>query len=180
MVDTARARSEAAVRRGAILEAIAFAAQRFLETPHWEERIDKVLRRLGESTAVSRVYIFENTTDHDGALAWSQLHEWVAPGIQPQIDNPDLQRIPLEAEGFGRWADILDRGDIVHGLVSDFPESERPLLAEQDIRSILIVPILVAGEWWGSIGFDDCMTDREWTQIEIDALRAAAGTLGAA
>lgn len=34
--------------------------------------------------------------------------------------------------------------------------------------------------WWGWVGFDDCVEDREWTQIEIDALRAAAGTLGAA
>lgn len=179
MVDTARARSEAALRRDAILETMAFAAQRFLETPHWEEPIDQVLRRLGESTAVSRVYIFENGTDGE-ALLWSQLHEWVAAGIEPQIDNPDLQRIAIVAKGFARWAEVLSRGDIIHGLVNEFPESERPLLAEQDILSILIVPIFAAGGWWGSIGFDDCMTDRVWTQIEIDALRAAAGTLGAA
>jgi signal transduction histidine kinase len=34
--------------------------------------------------------------------------------------------------------------------------------------------------WWGFIGFDECPSEREWSAIEIDALRTAASTLGAA
>jgi|GEM_PF-5421235 len=33
---------------------------------------------------------------------------------------------------------------------------------------------------WGLIGFDDCLTEREWSAAELDALVAAANTLGAA
>ncbi len=180
MVDTARARAEAALRRDATLEAVAFAAQRFLEMPAWEEIIDQVLRRLGEATAVSRVYIFENRIDEDGTLLATQRHEWAAPGITPQMDNPDLADAPLVARGYARWVDVLGRGDIIHGPIEGFPESERARLALQDIRSILVVPIFVEREWWGYIGVDECTVDRDWSQIEIDALRAAAGTLGAA
>jgi len=42
------------------------------------------------------------------------------------------------------------------------------------------VPIFVEGAWWGFIGFDDCVKEREWSAAEIDALKAAASTLGAA
>ncbi len=180
MVDTARARAEAALRRDAALEAVAFAAQRFLETPAWEGIIDQVLRRLGEAVSASRVYIFQNRTGADGSVLSSQRHEWVAPGIEPQKDNPDLQDAPLVERGYGRWVNILGRGDVVHGRVGELPRAERERLDLQHILSILVVPIFVDQEWWGYIGFDDCVTEREWSQIEIDALRAAAGALGAA
>ena len=60
------------------------------------------------------------------------------------------------------------------------PASERRTLERQSIVSLLEVPIMSGGEWWGHIGFDECVTEREWSQIEIDALRTAAGILGAA
>jgi len=180
MVDTARARAEAALRRDATLEALAFAAQRFLETPEWEGVVGQMLRRLGEAVAVSRVYIFENRTAADGTLLVSQRHEWVARGVEPQMDNPDLQDAPLVARGYGRWVEVLGRGDLIIGPVEGFPDPERERLALQGVKSILVVPIFVHGTWWGFIGFDDCASARVWSQIEIDALRAVAGTLGAA
>ena len=48
-------------RREAILEAIAFASERFMKkTAAWEQCVQDVLARLGQSTGVSSVYIFEN------------------------------------------------------------------------------------------------------------------------
>ena len=62
----------------------------------------------------------------------------------------------------------------------EFPESEQPELRAQDILSIALVPIFVEGRWWGLIGFDECVEEREWSASEVGALGAAAGTLGAA
>jgi diguanylate cyclase (GGDEF)-like protein/PAS domain S-box-containing protein len=64
--------------------------------------------------------------------------------------------------------------------VHDFPEAERALLQAQDISSILVVPIFSRTEWWGFMGFDETKWEREWSPPEQDALRAAAGLLGAA
>ena len=62
----------------------------------------------------------------------------------------------------------------------EFPQSEREVLAAHDILSIAIVPIFVERMWWGFIGFDECLAEREWAAPEIEALRAAADILGAA
>ena len=43
-----------------------------------------------------------------------------------------------------------------------------------------LVPIFASDRWWGFFGFDDCVSEREWTRAEIEALRAAAGILGSA
>ncbi len=44
----------------------------------------------------------------------------------------------------------------------------------------MTVPIFVDGGWWGFVGFDDCVAEREWTPAETDALRAAASLVAAA
>jgi PAS domain S-box-containing protein len=74
----------------------------------------------------------------------------------------------------------LGRGNPVYGRTLDFPESERSEMQGEEILSIAVVPIFVAGRWWGFIGLDDCVKEREWSVAEIDALKAAASTLGAA
>ncbi len=168
-------------RREAILEAVTFAAERFLgKAAGWEQSIEVVLQRLGAATGVSRVYIFENYLGEDGELWSTQRYEWVAPGVSSQMDNPLLQAIPWRAAGYGRWMELLSRGELVHGHTREFPEEEQPVLREQDILSIAIVPIFVEEEWWGLVGFDGCFAEREWSAAEMDALKAAASTLGAA
>ncbi len=167
-------------RRDAILEAVRFAADQFLgEAAGWEESIRAVLRRLGEATEASRVYVCENFTGADGEL-WAALrYEWVARGIIAQIDA-GVEGVPYKAAGFGRWIHTLGRGDLVYGHVRDLPKGEQPELQFEDILSIVLVPIFVEGRWWGYIGFDECVEEREWSTAEVGALGAAAGTLGAA
>lgn len=163
----------------AILGAVAHAAERFLAAPSWRSAIDDVLARLGEAAGVSRVYVFE-TSKEEGVLYIGQTAEWAAPGIQAQIHNPDLARIPVVERGFGAWTERLARGDIVIEALSRAQGSARELLAGQQIQTFVLVPISSGSEPRGLIGFDDCLQEREWQPPFIEALRAAAGVLGAA
>ena len=172
--------TQALQERDAILEATNTAARKFLGSESWEACIQDVLSLLGETIAVSRVYIFQNHQAEDGTLLTSQRYEWVAPGIEPQQDNPELQNIPYIEAGFARWVQVLESGEVIQGRVEEFPLSEQGFLEAQDIRSILVVPIHVKGVWWGFIGFDDCRTPRRWFDAEVDALRITASVLAAA
>ena len=167
-------------RKDAILEAVSYSGEKLLKTPNWEENIQDILAHLGEATEASRVYIFENTVDENGSVAISQRYEWVGPGVDAQIDNPELQNFSLELNGFMRWEATLSRGELIRGHVRDFPDSEQSVMARQDIRSLVAVPIMNGLEWWGFIGFDECFHEREWSEAEVDALRTAAQGLGAA
>lgn len=167
-------------RREAILAAVSSAAEKFLQGGSWEKEIQDILKCLGQSAEASRAYIFENHANGTGELLTSQRYEWVAPGIEPQIDNPVLQNLPWRAAGFGRWEAELSQGRTIAGHVREFPASEQELLAAQDIKSIVVVPIFVGPRWWGIIGFDACGEEREWSAAELEALKAAASILGAA
>lgn len=167
-------------RREAIMEAISLAAEQFLKESAWEHTIPAVLEKMGQAVDVSRVYVFVNYTDNQGVIHSSQCYEWAAPGITPQINNPELQHVPLRGAGFGRWEETLGQGRPICGLVRDFPESEQSILSSQQIVSIAVIPIFVEDHWWGFIGLDECRYEREWTTSELKALHIAANIFGSA
>lgn len=178
-VSERKAIEEALRSRDKILEAVVLAAEQFLKMQPWEQSIQDVLALLGKTMGVSRVYVFENHIGNHGAQLTSQRYEWAASGITPQINNPELQDFAWSASGFERWAETLSKGHPLLGHVREFPEKEREVLAAQSIRSLVVVPIFVNEAWWGFIGFDECLNERNWSVAEIDALKVAAGTLGA-
>ena len=167
-------------RRDAILEAVSRGAQRLVATPSWRDAAPDFLQELGEAAATSRSYLFETTSTDDGRNAVSQRFEWVAPGVTPELDNPVLQDMCFEDIGLARFGEMNARNEVFAGKISDLPAGEREFFEEQGIKSLLTVPVFVNGAWWGFIGFDDCMTERDWSPAKIDALRTAASLIATA
>ena len=175
---TLRRQSNTLHRQEAVLRATAVAAERFAEVD-LHHAIASVLGELGEAAGASRVYVYRNELDEHGQLAMSQLHEWVARGIDPTIDDPENQRYAYEA-GFDHWSSALSRGEPVHTLRSQASGTELLDMEAESIMSCVVTPIFVSGSWWGFLGFDDCARERVWSAAELDALKVAAGTLGSA
>jgi PAS domain S-box-containing protein len=73
---------------------------------------------------------------------------------------------------------MLNAGVPVVGNVADFPGAEQAYLTDNGIKSVLVVPISLNGEWWGSLGFDECRHEREWTDDEVMLLTAVANLIG--
>jgi len=167
-----RRSEEALLRRDAILEAVGFAAERLLRATSVDDAITEVLERIGCATHVSRVAIFEATDDNAGRKVSTMRHEWTAPGVRSQLGSGQVVGLSL-------WGDRLARDEVVRGHLRDFPPHERALLEPQGIKSLLDVPIVVGGRWWGDISLDDCVSERTWSDAEVEALRAAAGIIGA-
>ena len=174
------ARTQQLQQREAILEAVSASSEQLLKERDWEKSIATILTGLGQATAASRVYLFEKENTPPGQpVLVSQRYEWVAPGITPQVSNPELYKFPL-SERFPRWLSYFERGESINGLVKEFPTSERIVLEAQQILSIVIMPIMVNETWHGFIGFDECLGEREWTLPEVEAILIAANNLGSA
>lgn len=164
--------------RDAILEAVAFAAALLHSPTDLDDAVGEVLGGLGSALSVSRSYLFRNRA-LDGHLVADLTHEWVAPGVAPQLEEPALHGVAYEGM-FGRWREELSRGRSIHDRVENLPPVERDFLAAQDIRSLIVTPIRVADRWWGFLGLDDCTDGRIWSDAVLRVLNVAADTLGAA
>lgn len=140
--------------------------------------ISEILEHLLAASQVCRVYIFENFRDENNRLCMKQTYEKTLPSVKSEIDNPELQHIDYERDGFSRWHDNLKRGIPVKGLISNFPEDEQKILAPQGILSLLTIPIFVNHTWFGFIGFDDTKNFRIWNEEDIRLLQTAAEMIG--
>ena len=130
--------------------------------------INYSLRKLGKLTGVSRTYIFKI---HNNDKKMSNTYEWVAEGTIPQIDN--LQNVDCDMIPF--WMKKLHKNEIINfHNIEDIPSLERDILKEQDIKSILIVPIYTQKKLYGFVGFDECKTHRKWETPDMELLRAAS------
>jgi PAS domain S-box-containing protein len=135
------------------------------------------MQSLLEVTDAQRVYIFHNSTEGELGLCMSQAYEVCGPGVPPEIDNPDLQKLPY-SEGFERWATELQANRPISGNICDFPPAERAILEPQGIASMLVLPVWVHGQWYGFIGFDRTIEEKEWAIEDVHLLHTAAEMIG--
>ena len=166
-------------RRDAILLAASRAARLLLEARSWTDVAEEVLALLGKAAGASRAYVFENLPNGTPLPECVQRAEWSLRRWQSPEAHPALGRFQ-PAPHFPRWADVLGAGETINARTRDLPDGERELIELLEARSTLAVPIFVGGEWWGFVGFDDCVEERVWTPTEEEVLRVAASILGGA
>jgi PAS domain-containing protein len=98
--------------------------------------------------------------------------------VSPQIEN--LQNLPSNA--FPWWMKKLNNGEIIHVKdVSTLPEAantEKEILENQDIKSLLVFPLSSMDTLVGFIGFDNVMETMEWNEENLALLRVAAEIIG--
>lgn len=136
--------------------------------------IQRALKELGEFVKVDRTYLFLFSDDF---FDYSNTHEWCAPGIQPEKDN--LQG--LKTDDIKWWVSQLRRGAAIHvpriGRMPPEAENERRILEAQNIKSLLVVPLLLGGELLGFAGFDSVRREKKWQEEHIALLRISADIL---
>ncbi|MDP2209559.1 MAG: PAS domain S-box protein [Bacteroidota bacterium] len=139
-----------------------------------DEAVEKALQILGEFVKVDRSYVFIFSDD---GTKMSNKHEWCAEAIEPQIKN--LQGLPVEI--FPWWMEKLRRFEnIVIANVADLPpeaSAEKEILQSQDIKSIVVIPMISGNSLVGFLGFDSVRIERTWRNDEVSLLRVVGTNL---
>ena len=161
-----------------LFEGVADAANILLKEKDFDTAITNTIESLGKSSSIDRVYVFENSFDKvDNSPVMNQRYEWTNGIVTAEINNPELQNLSYYPM-FEDWYPILKSGGIINALIKDLNPSLREMLEQQQIKSILIVPIIVKNNFWGFIGFDYCKSERIWSDSEINMLQTTAANIG--
>jgi PAS domain S-box-containing protein len=130
--------------------------------------IQHALQAIGEFTDDDRSYVFQFSAD---GTTMDNTHEWCRVGIAPQIQS--LQAQPVEALPWSMAK--IKRLEMVHvPRVLDLPpeaQVDREQMRQQDIQSIILVPIVYRGVATGFVGFDSVRRERTWTEDTVTLLR---------
>ena len=136
--------------------------------------ISPLLKAIGKYTNADRVYIFDWVTKEHDSLG--NTHEWCADGIKPEIDN--LQSVPISL--MPSWMKKFDNSEVIVikdlETIKESTPQEYEFLKEQDIRSVIAVPIYANHTMNGFIGVDN--PDLSQDEISINLLSNVGGHLG--
>ena len=167
-------------RRDALLDSVNAAAQCLVANDELEQALPKALRILGEGTQQDRVYVFRNVPGSQAEeLFWEMPFEWNAPGIPSSVEYGVHLPVPMSAFPC-QMTEAFLKGQAFHCLVRDLDGIALNLNQDAQALSLVGVPIIIEGQPWGLLGFDDCRTERIWSDVEIAVLETAAACVGSA
>lgn len=157
-------------QKNIFLSSITSVISELIHGDNWYESLNKVFQITGNTIDVDRIYYFEmDEANNDEPRTCSQKLEWTKKDIAPQIENPELQRVPMEV--FTDFFDPLMQGKLVSAITSQLPEGNlKDNVTSQNIKSFLVLPLFINNEFHGFIGFDDCTTERNWSISELSFL----------
>ena len=134
------------------------------------------LNRVGPVADASRCYLFLIPSGANEKIILNLKAEWCATGITPEIDNPLMQNLACDRR-LPQLREVITSKKLVNCKVSEFPEKERKVLEALGIKSTLLIPIIVNGNIFGIIGFDNHSSLCKWDDPGQTFLVAAVNNL---
>lgn len=162
-------------RRDAILEAVSLVATLFLGGEPFKKAIAESVTLFGLATEVDRVKVYRLSEENEENSSFHCLCSWNRPDVILGNNSEDV----LHANSFSFIEKILD-GEVVIGTSGMFDDATKKLLEEQQIKSIAVFPVIAEQKIRGMVMFCDCLSEREWAMVEVDALQAASSIIGSA
>lgn len=165
--------------RERLLTATAKASRMLLEAPDVGAAIPGVLGIIGEAAHVDRVNLMRTRTGPNGEPLLLVVSEWTAEGAAPSapVGEPctcdERQYSDIFAELRAGRSVCFSKDEVTH-------ENTFSVIQGIGTRTKAIVPIFVAGEFTGVVGFDNTRQHRAIDGAELAALETAAGVIGAA
>jgi len=181
--DELRRINESLQARERLLTASARASRLLLEAPDVRAAIPGVLGLIGEAARVDRVNLMQTHTGPNGEPLLVLMSEWTGEGVTPS--RPETTPCTCDERNYAAVCAELRAGRSVCFSKSEISPGPAPGTAFSAIEGVgtqtkAIVPIFVAGEFIGVVGFDNTRQHRAIDSSELAALETAAGVIGAA
>jgi len=167
-------------KKDKLLEGIAEATKTMIGAKKEEDGFNLALSILGKAADVDRVYIFQHQASEDTEeMYFSLMYEWASDQTEAQINNPRFNKVSYSRFNSLNFYENFSNGNTLKFIMKDLDPASRESFIDKNIKSIILVPIMIDGTYWGFIGFDEMAVDREWTDNEESILIAMASTIGA-
>ena len=173
--DTLGSSYEAGSNAG-LLAAIARSAEELTSGKGWPEGVNDLLAALGRVTGVSRVWIFQTVALTPTHITQNYTFEWAAKPRYKQIGMPMFSMFtnPIDRPEYRDLIESRKRGEWQKTITAQIePGWLRDNQEVQKIKSMLTIPVMVEDQWWGTLGFDDCEREYDWSDVEIALLKTA-------
>ncbi|WP_028670671.1 GGDEF domain-containing protein [Saccharospirillum impatiens] len=156
--------------------AVSHAARYLGSERGWRHGIADFLAELGEATSSNRTWMFEVLDQGPNHYVTSFLYEWASEPQYSEINDPRFNehRVEVGNEDIRSLYQSRLNGDVLRHNIATVGPFLQYEFEVQNIKSMLTIPIMVDGAWWGILGFDDCDAPRDYSDSMVAALEVAA------
>lgn len=104
------------------------------------------------------------------------VYEWASSPDYSEINKPryDHHRVNINTDDRRAFYEARLNGEVLRHHRNSVGAFLRLEFELQNIQSMLTIPIMVDGTWWGILGFDDCDAPRDYSDSMVAALEIAA------
>jgi diguanylate cyclase (GGDEF)-like protein/PAS domain S-box-containing protein len=163
--------------RDRILNAITAGTAELVGSDSLESGMAAALKIVGEAIGVDRVNLLEMPAD----LASLPIvkYSWHGPNSDALDQALIVASTPPEISGaISAWQAPLREGAPLTTHRRSASSPIREIMESAKNQSMLMLPIFVGEHFWGTIGIDACVKEREWTPTEIETLQIFAEIVG--
>jgi len=132
--------------------------------------LSKCFDLIGHCLDVDRIHIWHNEII-DGELNFLLSYRWVSDFGNCCKQVPYNLKFPYSVKR--EWERRFLNGEYVSGPVSGLSEEYKIFLSDFDIKSVVMIPIFLEGDFWGIFIIDDCRLERTFSSEEISILTSA-------
>lgn len=159
-----------------LLLAVSRAARLLMKHDNWHHAMPRFMGEIGRHTGSNRVWMFQVVACTDTSYTTRYIHEWVSDPRWSNFANPELQNKvwDLTQPDIQALYQARCRGEMLQHHVHELTGNLYRELKAQDICSMLTIPIVVDGEWWGILGLDDNEAPKYYTPAHLAALETGA------
>ena len=153
---------------------ISYSLLAFLQCDDVTQVINETLGDLLKQFQGDRIYIFEINRKKQRQDC---TYEATAEGISKEQDF--LSNIPWDPSTWWNHQ-IGERRAIILNTLDDMPEEAeeyRRTLEMQDIKSLMVVPLISKEEIWGYMGIDMVKTQRNWSNVDYQCFSSLANII---
>ena len=153
---------------------ISYSLLAFLQCDDVTQVVNKTLGDLLNQFLGDRIYIFEINRKEQRQDC---TYEVTAEGISKEQEF--LSNIPGDPSTWWNHQ-IAERRAIILNTLDDMPEEAaeyRQTLEMQDIKSLMVVPLISKEEVWGYMGIDMVRTQRSWSNVDYQCFSSLANII---
>ena len=153
---------------------ISYSLLAFLQCDDVTQVVNKTLGDLLNQFLGDRIYIFEINRKEQRQDC---TYEVTAEGISKEQEF--LSNIPWDPSTWWNHQ-IAERRAIILNTLDDMPEEAaeyRQTLEMQDIKSLMVVPLISKEEVWGYMGIDMVRTQRSWSNVDYQCFSSLANII---
>ncbi len=170
--DKTQNRQPPLISEAELLLAVSRAAKNLMHFDNWRDAMPAFLAELGKHTGSTRVWMFRVAEQTATYYVTDYIFEWVSDPIWSNINDPYMvhKKWDLSIPELRDLYEARTRGETLQHHVNELTGGLHEALAHQGIQSMLTIPIMVDGQWWGLLGLDDNEAPRHYTPAHLAAL----------